>query len=140
MRKLLVFICISFIACKDASSLSEQEQLLMNTITSEVFAEKFSICDKIVHELFIYNKIKAFKNKTFSVENYCEKTLNFLQIDFEYDINYPYTEYVGVLFYKYKHTVAKTEFTFIQLETNRVVKFVYDANQELMSVSLNKIY
>lgn len=140
MKKIFIGLFILCIACKDASSLSEEEKLFMKTIFSEVFAEKFRICDKIANEISIYSKVEKFKKMTFSSDNFCEKTLQFSPADIKYTFKRPYSDYKGVLLFNYKYKSSKIEFTFIQLETNHVVRFYYNLDHELIKVSENYIY
>lgn len=140
MKKIFLGLFILCIACKDATSLSEEEKLFMKTIFSEVFAEKFRICDKIANEISIYSKVKKFKKMTFSADNYCEKTLQFSPVHIEYTIDRPYSNYKGVLLFDYKYKLSNIEFTFIQLETNHIVRFFYNLDHELIKVSENRIH
>lgn len=127
-------------ACNDGSALSEVETLFVETIFSETFAEKFRICDKIANEITIYSKPKKFRRLDFNTDNYCEKTLQFSQANVHYDIDFPYTDHKGILLFRFAQKASKVEFTFVQLETNHVVKFVYDSDQESPKVADNYIY
>lgn len=132
-------LCLS---CKDTPSLSEEEKLCAKIISSEVFAEKFRICDKVANEIFIYNITGAFKEMNFSLENYCEKTMQFLQVSVENEFEMPYTpykDYPGILFQGFRNTSSTYEFTFIQLETDHIVKFVYDTNYRFVKTAQNFI-
>ncbi|MEM6686528.1 MAG: hypothetical protein AAF617_12165 [Bacteroidota bacterium] len=111
----------------------------MQTIFSETFAEKFRICDKIANEITIYSKPKEFRRLDFNSDNYCEKTLQFSKENVSYDLDFPYTDHKGILLFQYSQKSTKVEFLFVQLETNRIVKFMYDTDEALLEVADNFI-
>jgi hypothetical protein len=118
---------------KDVVFTEKSAFLIKKAILSNEFSQYFGICNKI-KGFKVYSDLINMESISFVEVNNCNTVINFLDINFEYDINKNRQDKEGIILYDYIMNKNTTELVFVDLQTNFVLKMKYNKAQSLLSI------
>ena len=128
----LVFFNLLMFALTSCTKSDANLNVIKKALTSEEFTTYFYMCERETKEVYVYNSESELSDLTFKLDNRCARTINFLKLNFEFNINPAgQRQHKGVVLYEFKESNGLTELVFVDLITNANLTLKYDGNQEL---------
>ncbi len=134
--RVLLFL-IGFTTCSSCYRTPNiHEQIIQHAILSKEFQDYYNICKRRTRTFYVYHDTAIENKLSFSLKNNCNQKINFLKINFEFNINSILErQHKGVVLYKYISSNDTTELSFVDLTSNANLTLKYDRNLNLLTKS-----